>query len=719
MKMVLILPTKGVFTRKSHQLLMRSYTSTGTTGTSISNNILIRNQNHLIKSQRILKSMETKVITSNIKRYNIRSYHITSSNSTNTTDTTNTTNTSNINNVTEDIDLKLRQDVKMLGQILGDIIKEQDPLAFQSIETLRKLARLWRNTESIIEANTIFETMKQEVSSYDSMRLKVIARSFTQFLALSNVAESHHRIRRLRNRTLKSNSDLALPMKKDSCAGVIIQLKEKNISNEKIFEALSSQYVEIVLTAHPTEVNRRTILRKLSSIHDCLVESDRNDLIPYERRSINNNLQAYISSIWQSDELRRMKPGPIKEAKSGLAIVENVLWNAIPSYLRKLDDVMQQQLGKSLPLDVAPLRISSWMGGDRDGNPNVTPEITYEVSLLSRWVAASLYKTDIAILRSELSQSKVFASHELLEYTNQAHEPYRYVIKMIDSKLQATIDYVNAKLKNQIYSPKSNEIQDQPILYVNELMEPMQLLHRSLVETNNHTTANGFLIDVIRKIASFGLTLLPLDIRQESSRHSEALDAITRYLGIGSYLHWDELTRRNWLQAELSSKRPLLQTLQIEDGGKSLGFSDSVVDTLKTFQILKVLGTHEGFNAYVISQCQQTSDILAVALLQQDAGVNPPLRVVPLFETLDDLERSDDTIEALFSIPAYRGRINNQQEIMVGYSDSAKDAGRLAASWAQYNAQVNMSNVAKRHQIKLTFFHGKGMLETTVVISKI
>jgi phosphoenolpyruvate carboxylase len=216
--------------------------------------------------------------------------------------------------------------------------------------------------------------------------------------------------------------------------------------------------------------------------------------------------------------------------------------------------------------------------------------------------------------------------------------------------------------------------------------------------------ADGALVDTIRRVASFGVVLMPLDVRQESTRHTEALDAITKYLGIGSYAQWDEKTRRNWLQNELASKRPLLPRNCNYD---EMGFSATVIDTLETYETIAGLDS-ESLGAYVISQCQQASDILAVALLQQDAGVHQPMRVVPLFETLDDLERSADTIDALFSMTVYRGRINNKQEIMVGYSDSAKDAGRLAASWEQYNSQVAMIDVAKKYGIEVTFFHGKG-----------
>lgn len=246
--------------------------------------------------------------------------------------------------------------------------------------------------------------------------------------------------------------------------------------------------------------------------------------------------------------------------------------------------------------------------------------------------------------------------------------------------------------------------QGEPIKTSDEIIKPLVMMHESLVVTGNELAADGQLIDVIRRLVSFGVCLLPLDIRQESTRHSEALDAITRYLGIGSYSEWDELTRRRWLQQELESKRPLLPRLR---NLSSFGFTDTVIDTLKTFELAATLGS-ESLGAYVISQCQQASDVLAVTLLQQDAGVYPLMRVVPLFETLDDLTRSPDVVEALFSCKVYHKGIGKHQEIMVGYSDSAKDAGRIAATWAQYKAQEAMIAVASRHGIDVTFFHGKG-----------
>lgn len=312
-------------------------------------------------------------------------------------------------------------------------------------------------------------------------------------------------------------------------------------------------------------------------------------------------------------------------------------------------------------------------------------------------MAATLFKSEVVALRAALSMKT--ASAELIAATNNAREPYRELLRRMEARFQATIDSTNAELKGHSYS---SDIA--PYYHSQEVMDSFRLMYRSLEETGLIEIADGRLLDNIRRLAVFGLQLMPLDVRQESTRHSEALDAITKYLGMGSYLQWDEETRRTWLQHELASKRPLLPRGRPLS---TLNFSPTVIDTLETFELAARL-KDGSLGAYVISQCQQASDILAVMLLQQDAGVFPTMRVVPLFETLDDLQRSVATVDALFSMPVYRGRIHNKQEIMVGYSDSAKDAGRLAASWAQYNAQVGMMEVSKKHGVDLTFFHGKG-----------
>jgi phosphoenolpyruvate carboxylase len=249
------------------------------------------------------------------------------------------------------------------------------------------------------------------------------------------------------------------------------------------------------------------------------------------------------------------------------------------------------------------------------------------------------------------------------------------------TKLQNTQRWAEEQLEsNQPSTPDGKDI----YICNDTLMKELQQIHRSLCETDNRVTADGFLTDVIRNVAAFGLTLVALDVRQESDRHEEAIDSITRYLGLGSYSQWDEDTKVTWLQQQLASPRPLLRPGAWNDHTDF--FSPTAINTLETFAM--IANQHEGsLGAYVISQATSASDVLAVLMLQRDAGVKQPLRVVPLFETLDDLNGAADTMKNLFSLPGYMGSIDGKQEVMIGYSDSAKDAGRLAASWAQYETQ--------------------------------
>ncbi|CAM9124286.1 unnamed protein product, partial [Ectocarpus fasciculatus] len=598
----------------------------------------------------------------------------------------------------------LRDDVRMLGKALGEEIKK-DTAIFEDVEKLRSLGRKWRENPQSPHSESAFAEMVAHVKGLDSTSLHGIARSFTHFLALSNHAENHHRSRRNREKILESGSPTALSVGHDSVGSVIERLQEST-PRDDIVKHISSQLVEIVLTAHPTEVNRRTNLQKYERVRTLLSRNDHSDsMTAYEKDEMARELRREISSIWGSDELTRAKPTPVEEARAGLAVVENVLWAAVPAFLRKLDAELLRTCDVSLPLDACPVKFSSWMGGDRDGNPNVTPQVTYEVSMMARWTGADLFKTNLRHLQSELSIRS--ANAKLLALVpDGCQEPYRELLRGLGERLDATLEWTSREvygMRGEAVGPATAGVA--PLVHSDELMEPLLVIYRSLCECGYKDIADGSVKDAIRRVQTFGLALLPLDIRQDSAKHTEALGAVTQHLGIKvPYTEWSEEERVTWLREQLSSRRPLLHG---HKDLRSYGFSDSVVDTLNTFRLL---GSSESssFGAYVISQCQQVSDILAVLLLQRDAGVEKPLRVVPLFETLDDLVRAPGTIDKLFGVPEYTTTIDGKQEVMVGYSDSAKDAGRLAASWAQYQSQEAMVAVGDKHGVQLTFFHGKG-----------
>ena len=419
---------------------------------------------------------------------------------------------------------------------------------------------------------------------------------------------------------------------------------------------------------------------------------DRLDLNPFERRQTLIDLRRLIATLWGTNEIRSTKPTPQQEAAGGIAIIESVLWDAVPAYVRKLDAQCRLSLDRGLPLTTVPIKFGSWIGGDRDGNPNVTPEVTHEVVTHQRLRAAKLFLSDLNELYNELPICGRFSSNmtelaaSIIDSPDRM-ELYRRVIGHLRQRLvktikecehilsqnPASIHYIMAETSN--YKLVGGWETAEPIYKAQELMRPLLVMHDSLVQTGFELVADGLLVDIIRRLSIFGMTLVPLDIREESTRHKLALDAITKYLGLGSYADWDEATKLKFLEAELAGKRPLFRTTDLD----SLGFDESVLKTLDTFRMLSGLEP-ESFGAYVISQAQTASDVLAVMLLQKQFGMeaekNNMLRVVPLFETLDDLTNASAVISTLFSIPSYTRAIKGKQEVMVGYSDSAKDAGR-------------------------------------------
>ena len=573
--------------------------------------------------------------------------------------------------------------------------------------------------------------MIERAQSLSSNECLGMARCISTVLSLVNSAEVHHRLRGIKMHEM-DHAETGLPgplyHTEDSVKGSIQSLLESNdATKDEIYNALCTQSVELVLTAHPTEVNRRSVLRKYRKCTELLAHLERPDLLPHDRLQATFDLQRIISGLWGMDEIRRTKPTPQKEAAGGLAILETVLWNAVPSYLRKLDAQCFASLGKRLPLDAVPIQFASWIGGDRDGNPNVTPMVTKEVVLRQRLRAARLLLDDFTELEKQLSISSRFSEKmeklaSSIPHKIHHREKYRRVLSHLRKRLIKTardcefqleaflepdeMVFLRTKALSSVVDDAAME-DVQPVYKAQDLLGPLRVMHESLVETGFELVADGLLVDIIRRLKVFGMTLVPLDVREESTKHTNALDAITRWLGIGSYAEWDEDARISWLQSELSSKRPLFPAKDLD----SLKFDSAVVRTLETFQAASELEP-EALGAYVISQCQTASDVLAVMLLQKQFGMTAKngnmMRVVPLFETLDDLTNAPKRLETLFGVAAYVGAIKGKQEVMVGYSDSAKDAGRLAACWAQYNSQVNMVEVAARYGVQLTFFHGKG-----------
>lgn len=577
----------------------------------------------------------------------------------------------------------LRDDVRFLGDRLGETLAtgEGNDL-YELVEEVRALVKAAHQGDAEARAR-----LRSRLTELDVDRATPLARAFSHFLSLTNIADNRHRARTW---TEEGRDQTAMTR-------ALRELLAKAGSPEALRAALLDLRIELVLTAHPTQAARRTLLGKHRRLAEALEARD--DAGGVRKTRLDEAIRREITSLWFTDEVRRRSPTPVDEARSGFALFEGVLWDALPAFLRDVDEALRS-LGPSaegLPLACSPVRFGSWMGGDRDGNANVTARVTEEVCWLARWQAAALYLPDLVRLQDELSPRVCDARVRAL--AGDAGEPYRAVVRALSARLQATRDFADAASR----AARSGLARPVPsadvLLDARELLEPLLALHESLVGCGLSAIARGRLTDVLRRVAVFGLTLAPLDIRQDSGVHARAMDAITQALGVGSYLAWSEEERRAFLQRELNSRRPLIP--------RELPANAELDELLATLRTIAEQGPGS-LGAYVISMCHAPSDILLVHLLQREAGVRRPLRVVPLFETLADLDRAPTVMDSLLADPASRALLGDEIEVMIGYSDSAKDAGRMASSWALYRVQGALVKVADRHGVRLGLFHGRG-----------
>ena len=591
-----------------------------------------------------------------------------------------------------DAERPLRMDVRVLGDLLGEVLRNHAGTdIFDTVERIRHAGKALRDVEPG-EGHADLSHLYEMIAQLPTAHAQVVARAFSMFLTLANVAEERHKVRLRRlSQTRAALGEASSEPRLDSCSDSFARLRAAGLSAEQVYTSVVAQHVEFVLTAHPTQVVRRTLLNKYNRIAEAIRDGDREDLIPDEQQAVRSELRREISIIWHTDELHRQRPTPLDEVRGGMAVLEQSLWYAVPSFLRRLDRALHNISGRGLPLSARPIRFGSWMGGDRDGNPNVTAQVTRTAVQLSTWTAVDLIHNEVDALCQEFSMDA--ATEELREIAGAVREPYRALLRTVRSRLLHTRRSIEAELEGK--PPPTAEI----YRTANEILEPLLLTRKSLCETGQQVVADGRLLDLIRRLHCFGLHMAPLDIRQESSRHSDTIDAITRNLDLGSYCEWSEPQRLDFLIKELNSKRPLI--------GHGFRFGDDVREVLDTFRELTTLPS-AALGAYVISMAKRASDVLAVELLQREVGVPEPLRVVPLFETIADLRNSHDVISSLLKIPWYRDRIDGRLEVMIGYSDSAKDGGRLAAAWELYRAQERLVVLCKEQGVHLTLFHGRG-----------
>ena len=581
----------------------------------------------------------------------------------------------------------LRRNVNMLGTLLGDVIREhKGEDFFNKIEMIRRLSKAARNEETqdglLAPDKTDQQALLELLHGLPDDELVPVARAFSHFLNLTNIAEQFHLV----SRECESNYCVV-----DHFSELLGALKSQGFSDQQIAEKASELAVEVVLTAHPTEVTRRTLIQKYEQIFQCLKDLESQALSQSEQQYLEERIRQLITQAWHTYEFRSKRPTPVDEAKGGFATIEHSLWYAVPQFIRQMDERLQRYTGQRLATDAVPVRFSSWMGGDRDGNPFVTAAVTREVLLLSRWMAADLFLRDLKPLISELSMND--CSDELRAVVGDSREPYWVILKDLRAKLRQTRHWCEQALAGQEDIDPGVLLDDEALIY------PLKLCYQSLHDCGLGLIAEGPLLDTLRRAYCFGLTLVKLDIRQESGRHTEVLSELTKALGLGDYQHWEEAERQSFLLRELQNPRPLLP--------HKWSPSPAVQEVINTCRVIAGEGAR-GLNCYVISMATRPSDVLAVALLLKECEVNFDMPIVPLFETLADLDGAAECIRQLLSLPWYRGYCHGGQMVMIGYSDSAKDAGWMAAAWAQYRAMEAVTKVCAEADVRLTFFHGRG-----------
>lgn len=618
------------------------------------------------------------------------------------------------------------EDVRDLCMTLMTIVKNCVPKeTYIKLKEVSNLAKVYDLTS---QSEASFNNLAATIESLNVDELIVVASLFSNMCNLANLAEHVHRVRR-RRAFERGESSILIHFSVEQIAN---ELLKKGRSPEDIREQLVNQTVEMVLTAHPTQAVRRSLLEKLHAIGRGLIASHDQYLTPAENELIREGIEANLLALWRTDEVRRSKPKPEDEARNILQVIEDTVWNAVPRYVRSVDRALDKLNQEPLPLDAQLFKFGSWAGGDRDGNPFVTPEVTRKVVAVNRYRASCLYLAEIEGLLFDLSVH--YGSDELLEYNKQTTafinkmsfgavesdaiknmkykefwnhvpptEPFRVCLSHVRDRMTATRDHGEAAMANL---PLPRARPSTPIYTrKDELLEPLEVMYWSLIKTGDNLLADGRLKDLIRRVHMFGLTLLTLDIRQEAEEHTAALNYITEYVGLGSYADMNEEERMEFLTQTLQGKRPLVP--------RSMQSEGKIKNVLDTFACITEVGS-EALGAYVISMCMKPSDVLAVEVLQREYVKTPntTLRVVPLLETITALQESTSVLSTLFENKWYRKhmaeRFDSVQEVMIGYSDSGKDGGRLTSAWELYKAQETMEACARKHNVKLRFFHGRG-----------
>jgi phosphoenolpyruvate carboxylase len=599
----------------------------------------------------------------------------------------------------------LRRDVRILGDLLGKVLRSQcDESVFQSVERIRKAAKDFRGEGSPGSR----DALAAEVQLIPGEQRPYVIRAFALYFQLVNLAEQNHRLRRRRDYEMSAGEKPQRGSFKDA----FLTLKTRNVDKDTVVDLMNRLGIELVLTAHPTEAMRRTVLDKHAKIAALLENLDRDVENQREFKNITRKLQSEITALWQTRAVRKERISVMDEVRNGLYFLDEILFDVLPSVYAELEEELFLHYPNAHCEIPEVIHFGSWMGGDRDGNPNVTAEITFETLLLHFDLAMRKYEESIKAIGKNLSQSfdLIGASDELISSLNLDYipdEPYREKTAQILLKLNHTKDryHQNGDVTVDYYASP------------NDFLDDVKLIDRSLCAHQGEDVADILLRPLIRQIELFGFHMATLDIRQHSKVHETAVHELCLLAGVGPYLGLEEKEKIEKLTGLLQDARPLRSPFSV--------LSPQTAEALRVFEKVRLAHVWFGESCiqnYLISMAEGVSDLLEVLLLCKESGLfvwdrekacpaKSGLHVVPLFETIDDLRTAPFVIQAALENPVYMAQLQVRgevQEIMLGYSDSNKDGGYLTANWELYKCQKNIYKVAREYRISLKFFHGRG-----------
>lgn len=604
----------------------------------------------------------------------------------------------------------LRADVHRLGELVGGVLREQQgDRIFAAVEYLRTSAIAARGARrlGVITAPARHDPLLDWVAQQSSEDLLAVIRAFGIYFHVINLAEQHHRMRMLR---VYAHSDQLVH---ESIAAALATLAARGVPAERARTLLAGLNVHPVLTAHPSEARRRSLLLQLEQVVTLLDQLDDPRATPNDRQLTLDALRLHIVEIYQSAETRMERPSVEEEAQTAQYYVATTLYDVAPRLRRTLEQAFGASYPEKAPLDaVTPLHIGSWVGGDRDGNPAVSGEVTRDVARLAREAILRRYRDEVQVLGRDLSISLrlVGASTELLDsiQRDRMELDMQPVLQWRDEPYRQKLGLIGERLRRAELGGRGG--------YANsdEFAADLAVVAASLRAHQGGRIADGPVRMLQDRLNTFGFSLAELEIRQHAERHAQAVAEVLRHTGQDTYLALDEAGRQEMLSALLSGP-PLMRDVR--------AYSAATRDTLDTFiaiaEIQRTFG-HDACHTYIISMCRTPSDVLAVLLLARECGLfawyrddsaRCDLDIVPLFETLDELASCDTILHQLMAIPAYKGVVaarQNRQQIMIGYSDSTKEGGYLAASWATYRAAALLARVAQELGFTLVLFHGRG-----------